>query len=392
MEINDTENEKVESFQTSLFKDDGDSQIDSLLVDTKEKFGDPYDSKVNLMTTPKTDENDVLHLNEGNDEPVSQLSSITLPTFNQSYNSICSQQSNSSDHNNNTSSFSSSLYANPYIRSWRYSCKEYYKFINRYHIGDTLSIVSRKKTQIELRKYGIDCITIGIFGEPGAGKSAFFNSIYCVMSGKYTEYSAERKIKLLDKSHSVTDRRLELKITEAITVLDNRGNNFLPASLNELSKQCEGLRDIGAVVPENWNSGCKQIIKDYLARLNKKQLLRNRVNCSIIVCNLLQKYDLAEIRSMVRTLRNACFSTPVIVLTHFKEAYIKDPEIPLKRRIEFERMNCARVFQIDNYTYDSHEANIHTDSQLIEILFNCCLVADQSIRDTLAINNKGICC
>ena len=246
---NDTHIKNVEAkdCHISLLKDvdDVDTQLNCLLTsDEQVNLENQNDAsltilsnKENLPTSKSTDGNSLHHLNEVNDEQFSQFSSGTLPPFSQSYNSICFHQSNSPE-SNKSNRFSNSLYGNPNFGNWKYSCREYFKFINRYHIGDTLSIVSRKKTQMELRKHGIDCITIGIFGEPGAGKSAFFNSVYYVMSGKYTEYSAERKIKLLDKNHSVTDRRLELKITEAITVLDNRGNSFFPYSLNELSKQC----------------------------------------------------------------------------------------------------------------------------------------------------------
>lgn len=113
--------------------------------------------------------------------------------------------------------------------------------INSYRPGSTLPVFLRSRVHLELRKLGVDRINIALFGSPGCGKSALVNTIYLVMNGNYVEYSAERKQS--QSCAGVTDSRLELRVTETISVLDNRGCEFLPHTWCEVAKQCGELNN-----------------------------------------------------------------------------------------------------------------------------------------------------
>lgn len=131
----------------------------------------------------------------------------------------------------------STTYEHPYYSKFDPVTKKYFQFLQRYHLADTLPIYFRAQIQMQLRSIGTDLLTIGVFGPPGVGKSAFLNSVYAAMNGEYVEYSAERKVNE-DLSSSSTDARLELRLTETISLMDNRGTDFKQDSLKEISKQC----------------------------------------------------------------------------------------------------------------------------------------------------------
>ena len=132
------------------------------------------------------------------------------------------------------------VYMHPNFNNFNKITKKYFKFIQRYHIADTLPVYFKGQLQMQLRAAGVNYLTLGLFGPPGAGKSAFLNSLYTAMNGHYVEYSAERKLFGVNHSlkKSATNQRVELRLTETITVLDNRGTDFSKNSMKEVIKQC----------------------------------------------------------------------------------------------------------------------------------------------------------
>ena len=114
--------------------------------------------------------------------------------------------------------------------------RKYFKYIHRYHLGDTVPIYFRSQFQMQMRSLGANCLTIGLFGQAGSGKSAFLNSLYSTMNGSYIEYSAERR-STGDALKGATNERIELRLTETITVLDNRATDFSKTSIKEIVKQ-----------------------------------------------------------------------------------------------------------------------------------------------------------
>lgn len=129
------------------------------------------------------------------------------------------------------------LQRHPNIEQFGKLSKTYYKFIERYHLGDTVPLLFRGQLQMQLRSMGANFLNIGLFGEAGSGKSAFLNSLYTAINGNYVEYSAERRTDS-DYEESATDKRVELRLTETLTVLDNRGTDFSKESMKEIVKQC----------------------------------------------------------------------------------------------------------------------------------------------------------
>lgn len=84
---------------------------------------------------------------------------------------------------------------------------------------------------------------------------------------------------------------------------------------------------------------------------------------------------------------------PVVVLTHLDKIEEKGNDILQKRKREFEDLHCARIFALANYTYNDHNVrNATTDETLVEVLFNCCLVADQATASTIKTIDKSVCC
>ena len=120
--------------------------------------------------------------------------------------------------------------------------RKYFKYIHRYHIGDTLSNYFRGQFQMQMRAIGANYLTVGLFGQAGSGKSAFLNSLYSAMNGTYVEYSPERRTGADSETEpGATNRRVELRLTETIVVLDNRATDFSKSSVSEIVKQCGKL-------------------------------------------------------------------------------------------------------------------------------------------------------
>lgn len=80
---------------------------------------------------------------------------------------------------------------------------------------------------------------------------------------------------------------------------------------------------------------------------------------------------------------------PIIVITHPKSAGQQDR---IERMRQFEEMNCARIFCTENYTFDKNTHDKSIDEKAVEILFNFCLVSDQSICSVTTEIEKGVCC
>lgn len=134
----------------------------------------------------------------------------------------------------------------PHDRNDQFSklTRKYFKYIHRYHIGDTLSNYFRGQFQMQMRAIGANYLTVGLFGQAGSGKSAFLNSLYSSMNGTYVEYSPERRTEAdSEMEPGATSRRVELRLTETIVVLDNRATDFSKSSINEIVKQCGELVD-----------------------------------------------------------------------------------------------------------------------------------------------------
>ena len=140
-----------------------------------------------------------------------------------------------------TASSSVILKGYPHDRNDQFSklTRKYFKYIHRYHIGDTLSNYFRGQFQMQMRAIGANYLTVGLFGQAGSGKSAFLNSLYSAMNGTYVEYSPERRTGADSESEpGATNRRVELRLTETIVILDNRATDFSKSSITEIVKQC----------------------------------------------------------------------------------------------------------------------------------------------------------
>ena len=85
--------------------------------------------------------------------------------------------------------------------------------------------------------------------------------------------------------------------------------------------------------------------------------------------------------------------SPVVLVTNTDRINpFEQSEVINKIRGHFENLNCARFFPVENYTYNKHQRLEETEIQILEMLFNCCLVADQFITKMLTSGKKGICC
>eukprot|EP00111_Clytia_hemisphaerica_P007060 TCONS_00020466-protein len=267
--------------------------------------------------------------------------------------------------------------------------RKYFKYIHRYHLGDTVPIYFRSQFQMQMRSLGANCLTIGLFGQAGSGKSAFLNSLYSSMNGSYIEYSAERR-STGDALEGATNERVELRLTETISVLDNRATDFSKNSIKEIVKQLEGFRENGSIVPDHWKIGFKQKFKDCFESCCKWKLFRNRVQTPVIINSLAQDFNQLHYKALISAITLISGSSPIIVLTHLDT--LKDPQHLNQRIQEFEQLNCPRVYKVANYTRTQNEPNKKTDANMIEVLFNSCLVGDQVIQHLLKKTNKSCCC
>ena len=83
--------------------------------------------------------------------------------------------------------------------------------------------------------------------------------------------------------------------------------------------------------------------------------------------------------------------SPIIVLTHL-DKYVQNKERLNNRIQEFQQLSCPRIYSVVNYTRNENTFTKVTDANMIEILFNSCLVGDQVMQYLLKKTHSSCCC
>jgi len=284
-------------------------------------------------------------------------------------------------------------YENVHLDNYADDVAKNFHALQRYYVTSTLPN-RNSRLVLEMRALGVDRLNICLFGGVGCGKSALVNTMYAAMTSQHVEYSAERKLGKRYRA-SVTRRRVEMRLTENISVVDNIGVDFSKRSLTEMRKQCEGLREMEEEISTSWKVTMGQRGRDIVKHCGgKRYLLRNRVHCPIVVSSITQELNKNAMKKLVNVLKQSTYCVPVIVIAmNIHDVEHTRTYMAASRRNFFESLGCQHIHEVDLYTSSNHKHKHETDRKIIQLLFQCCVVGDKTLSTTLEnIDKYTSCC
>lgn len=216
----------------------------------------------------------------------------------------------------------------------------------------------------KLGNQGYNRVLLQLFGLPGNGKSSFINSCIFALGEKkhFENWAKEAK-----SSGGSTLCRIPYKLTETITMVDNRG---MPTLADH--ETGEIYAQLGNLVPlEEEVKWCKDFNE------NMKRLVKLNLGSTfgisdfivpIFVHSVLSKIPQDEKESYRRMLdkaRKLTGITPVILLTHKSKGGQKE------MCSFFEDLGIAeqKIYATENYTEEDHQKLREKDEQILKILF-----------------------
>ncbi|KAM8962450.1 uncharacterized protein RCH25_037994 [Pelodytes ibericus] len=210
-----------------------------------------------------------------------------------------------------------------------------------------------------LGSQGYNRVLLQLFGYAGHGKSSFINSCKFALDGQY-EMIAEAG-ETTDGGAYTMERR-SYKLTDTITIVDNRGfgtmdkfeaieiygqlGNFLP-----LDEKVEWRKDFGSVMGRIEDAGIDPNHTDFIVPI-----------FIYSVCKTMSDREESEVKTFLRTVRNMTGIFPIVVLTY------KTSENYFKVEKKFKCLGAEGVFALENYTEKDHLQTRGRHTDILNIL------------------------
>ncbi|XP_072168063.1 uncharacterized protein [Diadema setosum] len=220
-------------------------------------------------------------------------------------------------------------------------------------------------------------LRIGLFGPPGVGKSAFINSaIYATLGKKYGWVNKAPEGFAVEASK--TKALDSYDISEYISLVDNRGMRNLGGNfMVELSNQVAGL--YGDKHEVEWDSN---FIKRLVSGL--RRTFSSSQDCEIHTCLLvvsarsliMQPQDLEE---LVDTIRNMTGEPPIVIITNIRNPQSRN--VVSSFCVGLQQIGINFVFQLENYTVESHEYDHDKHICVLRALQQCLVVGDVVMKN-----------
>lgn len=215
----------------------------------------------------------------------------------------------------------------------------------------------------KLGNQGYNRLLLQLFGFPGNGKSSFINSCIFALGEKKT---FENWTKAAKSAGGDTTCRIPYKLTETITMVDNRGMPTLADhETGEIYAQLGNLVRLDEEV--EWCDDFQKNL-DRLLELNiDSDFGKSDFIVPIFVHSVSSKVPQEEkesYRIMLETARKLTGITPVILLTH------KSKGGQRQMCSIFEDLGIApqKIYATENYTEEDHQKLREKDEQILKIL------------------------
>ena len=79
---------------------------------------------------------------------------------------------------------------------------------------------------------------------------------------------------------------------------------------------------------------------------------------------------------------------PIIALSFLDQ--LVDKDLIMRLSAQFQSFHCPRVFALQNYSLSDYKLRPHTHATILEMMYNCLIVADQVLLKKLG--PTGCCC
>ncbi|XP_053326558.1 uncharacterized protein LOC128501187 [Spea bombifrons] len=206
---------------------------------------------------------------------------------------------------------------------------------------------------------GYNRVLLQLFGYLGHGKSSFINSCKFVLDGEY-KIIAEAGI----KDGGLTMERKSYRVTDSITLVDNRGFGFM----NDFEK-IEIYAQLANFVPLDEPVEWKKTYNEIVDGLQKAEMDPQFTDLivPILIYSVVQAFAKEEestLKTFISTCRKMTGITPIVVLTNKTSGNFKE----FKQK--FERFGAEVVFGVENYTEDDHLETRGRHMDILNILKN----------------------
>ncbi|XP_077350304.1 uncharacterized protein LOC144000376 [Lithobates pipiens] len=204
------------------------------------------------------------------------------------------------------------------------------------------SITSFSLDKCNKGNQGFSRILIQLFGFLGHGKSAFINTcIYVLEDGEYDNWA-----KAKEEDGGSTTERIPYKLTQNITLVDNRGLGKMDGyETGEIFAQLGNLIPLGKVEwPKNFE------LVDRITSAEKTMTTSDFIFPVFVhsVQSTIENEKQEDIKKVLQTSTRLTGVSPIVVLTHKSSGNLIDTEKV------FRNMGVDKIFSFENYTREDH--------------------------------------
>ncbi|KAM4698768.1 uncharacterized protein WCC33_014313 [Rhinophrynus dorsalis] len=207
---------------------------------------------------------------------------------------------------------------------------------------------------------GYNRVLLQLFGYTGHGKSSLINSFkYVVDNGQYKTYASVASAS--EGPHTM--KRNSYKLTEVVTLVDNRGC----VKMNK-DETGEIYVQLGNFIPldteVNWQTGYEDMMNKILE--SEKEEHYTDFIVPILVYSVekgVAEDEVRELKEILMKARNITGIFPTVVLTH--ELSTNLPDVKEK----FRRTGARNIFPLENYTASDHLKTRGKHNQILQCLY-----------------------
>ncbi|KAM3920382.1 uncharacterized protein RB166_014795 [Leptodactylus fuscus] len=195
---------------------------------------------------------------------------------------------------------------------------------------------------------GYTRVLLQLFGYLGHGKSSFINScIYTLGNGAY-----EMKAKALPLHEGCTTERLAYRLTDCITIVDNRGYGTM-----EEKETGETYAQLGNFLPLNQGVEWEKDFLKILSKVEDSDVTPNYSDFIVPMFIYSAKSDLfgedfSYVKEFFKNCRNMTGVYPIVVLTNKLSEYCSKNYNTLVTK--FKAFGAEQIYAIENYTEEDH--------------------------------------
>ncbi|XP_071486097.1 uncharacterized protein [Diadema antillarum] len=243
--------------------------------------------------------------------------------------------------------------------------------ISSYRPGSTIRTARQRPQHPPAR------LRIGLFGPTGVGKSAFINSALYATGETWDNLAPEG---FTEDPHASKTRALNsYDISDFVSLVDNRGMRRLGGNfMIELGNQVAGVYGEGHKV--DWDSGFYKRLVSGL-----KRTFISSKDCEIHTCVLVVSAERlgirpADIRELVETIRYMTGEPPIIIITNCCSPMVVRSDVAAFR-VGLQDMGIDYLFELENYTLQSHDYDRKKHVDALEALRQCLVVGDRVMKN-----------